>query len=62
MPIVAQAAVYFTATTDRNDRNRLFLVEVKFKQGFNLCKVTVRSPTKALSDLVKTGVAKILAQ
>ena len=54
---VQQAAVYFTCTTDRQ---RYLLVEIKFKAGFNLCKVTVRSQNKAMSELCKVAISKLL--
>ena len=56
-----QAAVYFTCATDRSDRNRYFFVEIKFKAGFNMCKVSVRSQNKAMSEMCKIGIAKLLA-
>ena len=41
--------------------NATFIVEIKFKQGLDMCKVTVKSPNKQLSDLCKTTIIKILA-
>jgi len=58
---VQQAAIYFTCSTDRADRARYFLVEIKFKAGFNMCKVAVRSSNKGLSEVCKNGIAKLLA-
>jgi len=52
-----QYAVYLTA---RTVTNATLLVELKFKTGMNLCKVTVRSPNKGLSELCKLAVAKLL--
>lgn len=53
-----QVALYFTAQTVTGLK---FLIELKFKAGLNMCKVTVRSSNKALSELCKTAVAKLLA-
>jgi hypothetical protein len=52
-----QVAVYFCA---RTVTNASLLVELKFKSGMNICKVTVKSPNKGLSELCKTAVSKIL--
>jgi len=52
-------AVYFTAKTITN---AAFLVELKFKQGANLCKITIKSSNKAHSEFVKNGVAKAIMQ
>ena len=38
-----------------------FLLEVKFKAGANLVKITVKAPTKDQSEIVKGAVAKILS-
>jgi len=51
-------AVYFTAKTVTNQQ---FLVELRFKAGANICKVVVRSPNRALSELVKGGVCKAIS-
>ncbi len=53
-----QIVLYFSC---RTVTNASFLVELKFKQGLNVCKLTVKSPNKALSDLCKVTVAKLLA-
>ena len=52
-----QIVLYFSCKTVTNVS---FLVELKFKQGLNVCKVTVKSPNKALSDLCKATVAKLI--
>ena len=52
-----QVAVYFCA---RTVTNASLLVELKFKTGMNLCKVTVRSANKGLSELCKAAVSKML--
>ena len=44
----------------RTMTNASFLVELKFRKGFNACKVTVKSPNKAMSDLLKSTVARIV--
>ena len=53
-----QSVAYFTCKTITNST---FLVELKFKTGVNLCKVTIKSPNKALSELCKVTVAKIIS-
>lgn len=57
IPEGQQSVVYFTANTITN---AAFLIELKFKAGMNLSKVTVKSPNKIQSELVKQLVAKIL--
>jgi hypothetical protein len=52
-----QTAVYFNAKTVTNAS---LLVELKFKAGLNVCKVTVKSANKALSELCKVAVGKLL--
>jgi hypothetical protein len=52
-----QVAVYFCARTVTNTS---LLIELKFKTGMNLCKATVRSTNKGLSELCKTAVSKLL--
>lgn len=52
-----QQAVYFSA---RTVTNASLLIELKFKTGMNLCKVTVKSANKGLSELCKVAVAKLL--
>ena len=53
----AAVAAYFSCTTITNNS---FLVELKFKTGMNLCKVTVKSANKSLSDSCKVTVVKLL--
>ena len=38
----------------------LFIVELKFKAGMNICKITVKSSNKVFSELCKSTVSKIL--
>lgn len=52
-----QVAVYFFARTVTNAQ---LFIELKFKTGMNLAKVTVRSTNKHLSELCKVAVAKLL--
>ena len=52
-----QFVVYFSC---RTLTNASFLVELKFKRGMNVCKVTVKSQNRALSELCKVTVAKLL--
>jgi hypothetical protein len=52
-----QVAVYFSA---RTVTNASLLIELKFKTGMNICKVTVKSTNKGLSELCKAAVAKLL--
>jgi hypothetical protein len=52
-----QSASFFSC---RTMTNASFLVELKFRKGFNACKVTVKSPNKAMSDLLKATVARII--
>jgi len=59
IPGTDQTAVYFAAKTAFPAV--AYLVEIKFKAGANIAKVTVKSPTSAHSDVVKTAVAKIIA-
>ena len=53
-----QFVVYFSCKTVTNAS---FLVELKFKRGMNVCKVTVKSPNKALSELCKVTVVKLIS-
>jgi hypothetical protein len=53
-----QSVSYFSC---RTVTNASFLVELKFRKGFNAVKVTVKSPNKALAELVKTTVARIIS-
>jgi hypothetical protein len=53
-----QSASFFSC---RTVTNASFIIELKFRQGFNACKITVKSPNKALSDIVKSAVARIIS-
>lgn len=55
-----QYSLYFVAQT--NVPRNVYYVELKFKNGMNICKVTVKSENKSLSDLAKSAVGKILVQ
>ena len=57
IPQSDQTAVYFTARTITNLQ---FLIELKFKAGASICKITVKSQNKAFSELVKGGISKTL--
>jgi len=52
-----QQALYFSA---RTVTNIALFIELKFKAGMNICKVTVRSSNKGHSELCKTAIAKII--
>lgn len=52
-----QTAVFFVC---RTATNATFLVELKFKAGMNICKVSIRSPNRAMSDLCKTTIARLI--
>jgi len=52
-----QIVLYFSCKTVTNVP---FLIELKFKQGFNMCKLTIKSSNKVLSELCKVTVAKII--
>lgn len=54
-----QHVVYFSCKTVTNSS---FLVELKFKAGMNVAKVSVRSSNKALSELCKAMVGKLLSK
>ncbi len=54
-----QSALYFAA---QSMGGHTYFVELKFKLGFNMCKVTVKSENKALSEHCKKAVAELLAQ
>ena len=56
---VGQVSVFFSVNLVNN---QAFFVELKFKAGLNVCKVVVRSPNKAYSELVKTTVARLVLQ
>jgi AP-1 complex subunit beta-1 len=55
---VGQVSVYFSATTVTN---AAFFVELKFKAGMNVTKVTVKSQNKVQSEMCKSTIAKILS-
>jgi AP-1 complex subunit beta-1 len=55
---VGQVSVFYSAVTLQSDM--LFLIELKFKQGVAICKVTVRSSSKNLSELCKQLVKETL--
>jgi hypothetical protein len=59
IPNTDQTAVYFSAKTAFPEVT--FLVEIKFKAGANIAKITVKSPSVALSEVVKTAVSKLLS-
>lgn len=52
-----QKSVYYSAKAISNVQ---LYVELKFKSGMNVCKITVKSSNKTLSELCKSVVAKIL--
>jgi hypothetical protein len=54
-----QHVVYFSCKTVTNSS---FLVELKFKAGMNVAKVSVRAPNKGLSELCKVAVGKLLSK
>jgi AP-1 complex subunit beta-1 len=54
-----QHVVYFSCKTVTNSS---FLVELKFKAGMNVAKVSVRSPNKGLSELCKVMVGRLLSK
>ena len=54
-----QHVAYFSCKTVTNSS---FLVELKFKSGMNVAKVSVRSSSKGLSELLKTTVGKIISK
>ena len=53
----AQSVVYFSA---RTITNVVLLIELKFKAGMNLSKVTVKSQNKLMSEMCKVAVGKAL--
>ena len=52
-----QVAAFFSCLAINN---LVFLIELKFKAGMNICKITVRSPNKAMSEICKTCVATLI--
>jgi hypothetical protein len=57
VPQDGQLILYFSTRTVTNVS---FLVELKFKAGFNVCKVTARSASKGMSELCKACVARLI--
>lgn len=53
----AYSALYFVAKTISNV---VVYLEMKFKPGMNLTKLTVRSPNKMVSEHMKISIAKLL--
>jgi hypothetical protein len=39
---------------------QIYLVELKFKSGMNVCKITVKAANKQISEAIKGVVEKIL--
>lgn len=58
IPNTDQTAVYFAAKTAHPETP--FLVEVKFKAGANIAKVTVKSANKDEAAVITTAVAKVI--
>lgn len=52
-----QTAVYYSAKTVTNVP---LYIELKFKAGMSICKVTVKAQNKGLSELCKVAVAKMV--
>ncbi len=52
-----QLALYFAAQTVSG---HVFYIELKFKAGFNICKVTVKSSNKVFSEHCRNNIAKLL--
>ena len=55
---VGQVSVFYSALTCQSDM--LFLIELKFKAGMAICKVTVRSQSKNLSEICKQAVKEAI--
>ena len=53
-----QIAAFFSSQTINNT---VFLIELKFKSGMNICKITIRSPNKTLSEICKNCIATLIA-
>eukprot|EP01035_Chromulina_nebulosa_P018467 gene18467-24177_t len=58
IPEGQQIVTYFTAKTITNVT---FLIELKFKIGMNISKVTIKSNNKAYSELCKIAISKIIS-
>lgn len=54
-----QRAAYFIAKAMASP---LLHIELKFKAGMNVCKITVKSSNKPISEHCKLALAKILMQ
>ena len=54
-----QSAIYFASSSTSGE---LVLTEIKTKVGMSVVKVSVRSPSKGLSEIVKSFVAKLFEQ
>lgn len=52
-----QIAAFFSAQTGNN---YVFLIELKFKTGMNICKITIRSSNKNLSEMCKSTIQSIV--
>ena len=58
IPNTDQTAVYFAGKVAYPSTD--FYIEVKFKAGANICKVTVKSTSNPQSEIVKAAVARIV--
>lgn len=52
-----QVVVYFSTRTITNVG---FLIELKLKSGYNVCKLTVKSSNKPMAELCKSTVARLI--
>lgn len=52
-----QRAMYFSTKVLGG---QIYLVELKFKSGMNVCKITVKAANKQISEAIKGVVEKIL--
>ena len=52
-----QVVVYFSTRTVSNVG---FLIELKLKAGYNVCKVTIKSASKAMAELCKSTIARLV--
>lgn len=53
-----QRAMYFSTNIISG---QTFLVELKFKSGMNVCKITIKAANKQLSEAVKNVVEKSIS-
>jgi hypothetical protein len=53
-----QIVVYFSTKTVTNVS---FLIELKFRAGYNACKVTIKSTSKGMSEICKASVVKLIS-